>query len=179
MQPGEEAILDAWRVNDRVTTFLVDNIPPGLWGAALPGAPRRTVRSIAAHLHNSRCMLMKGLAVSGSLRIPARVDRHRASPRAVSRALGQSGTRLLGMLDAGLRNGGEFPGVSGRFVWGAWPRNVALFVAYAVSHEAHHRGQILLMARELGQKLPPEVVHGLWQWSARLKESRPKGKAGA
>jgi hypothetical protein len=38
---GDEAILDAWRVNDRVTTYLVENLPPALFGASLSGVSRR------------------------------------------------------------------------------------------------------------------------------------------
>jgi uncharacterized damage-inducible protein DinB len=175
MHEGQEALLDAWRVNDRVTRFLVDHVPPELWGAAVPGSPRRTVRSIAAHLHNSRLTWLKGLEAGTRHSLPPRVDPREATPRAVSEALGRSGGRLVRLLEAGLGNGGEFPGVTGRFVWGAWPRNVTLFVAYAVAHEAHHRGQVLLVARELGQRLPPEVAAGLWQWSSRLREARRDG----
>ncbi len=175
MNREHDPLLDAWRINDRVTTFLVEHLSSDLWTAAIAGSPRRTVRSIAAHLHNSRCMWMKSLAVGARISIPVHVDRVKASPRAVASALRTSGGRILRMLEVGLANGGEFPGVSTRFVWGAWPRNVTLFVAYAVSHEAHHRAQILLVARELGRRLPPEVVGGLWQWSSRLKESRPRG----
>lgn len=174
MNPEHDALLDAWRINDRATAFLVESIPPELWGAALSRSPRRTVRGIAAHLHNSRCMWMKGLGGRAYLAVPAPVNRLTASPRAVSAALRRSGAQILRMLEAGLRNGGELPHVPSRFVWGAWPRNATLFMAYAVSHEAHHRGQILLMARELDMRLPSQVVAGLWQWSSRLKESRPK-----
>jgi uncharacterized damage-inducible protein DinB len=172
-------LLDAWRINDRVTTFLVEQIPAALWGAALPGSPRRTVRNIAAHLHNSRCSWMKSLSVGTGVSIPPRVDANKAIGRTVCRALERSGVQIRLMLEAGLQNGGEFPHVSSAFFYGAMPRNVSLFVAYAVSHEAHHRGQILLMARELGQRLPREVVGGLWQWSSRLKETRPKNTRGA
>jgi uncharacterized damage-inducible protein DinB len=41
-----------------------------------------------------------------------------------------------------------------------------------VAHEAHHRGQIVLAARALGHRLPPEVVNGLWQWTTRSRETR-------
>ena len=174
-----EALLDAWRVNDRVTAFLLEHVPAELWSASLRGSPRRTVRNIFAHLNNSRCSWLKGLGAGAGVAVPARVAPHSATSAAVAKALSRSGARILEMLEAGLRNGGEFPQVSGRFVWGAWPRNVVLFAAYAVSHEAHHRGQVLLMARELGQRLPLEVAAGLWQWSSRLRESRPKGAAGA
>ncbi len=175
----EESTLDAWRINDRVTTFLVQNIPPAIWASGLPASPRRTVRGIAAHLHNSRCLWMHSLAAGTVVPIPNRVDPLVVTRRDLVRALNASGRAVLLMLEAGQSAGGLFPGVSSAFVYGAMPRNVVLFTGYAVSHEAHHRGQLLLMARELGHRLPSKVVVGLWQWSSRLKESRSKRTAGA
>jgi hypothetical protein len=51
-----DTILDAWKTNNRVTVFLVEHLPAGLWGAKVPGAPRRTIQMIAGHIHNARCM---------------------------------------------------------------------------------------------------------------------------
>ena len=179
MTSPEETILEAWRINDRVTTFLVENIPAAIWASGLPASPRRTVRGVAAHLHNSRCSWMRSLAVGTAVPTPSPVDRLAVTRRELVAALKSSGRAILLMLGAGQEAGGAFPGVSSAFVWGAMPRNVVLFTAYAVSHEAHHRGQLLLMARELGHRLPPEVAAGLWQWSSRLKESCSKKAAGA
>jgi uncharacterized damage-inducible protein DinB len=171
---ADEPILNAWRINNRVSTFLVENIPSGLWQSSLPGQRRRTVRNIAAHLHNCRCLWLRSLAAGAGLNIPARVDVARANQRDVAAALSESGELVGLMLVAAIGNEGRFPGVSSEFVYGAMPRNALLFVGYALSHEAHHRGQILLIARILGQRLPKEVVNGLWQWSTRLKEANMK-----
>lgn len=34
----------------------------------------------------------------------------------------------------------------------------------------HHRGQIIMVARQLGHRLPPIVVNGLWQWTVLVRE---------
>jgi uncharacterized damage-inducible protein DinB len=44
------------------------------------------------------------------------------------------------------------------------------FLCYFVAHEAHHRGQLIMLARQLGHRLPRDVENGLWQWKKRLKE---------
>jgi uncharacterized damage-inducible protein DinB len=175
----DDSTLDAWRINSRVTTFLVQNLPSAIWASSLPGSPRRTVRGIAAHLHNSRCSWMRSLAVGTTVTIPDRVDPFVVTRRDLLTALNASGSAILLMLRAGQENGGRFPGVSTAFFYGAMPRDVVLFTGYALSHEAHHRGQLLLMARELGHRLPSKVVTGLWQWSSRLKESSSKSTRGA
>ena len=65
-----EALLDTWRTNNRVTIFLFENLPEELWPLKIPGAPRRTVRMIAGHVHNTRCMWIKMLGRKLGLRFP-------------------------------------------------------------------------------------------------------------
>jgi uncharacterized damage-inducible protein DinB len=40
-------------------------------------------------------------------------------------------------------------------------------LTYFVAHEAHHRGQIVMVARQTGHRLPRAVIDGLWQWKGR------------
>jgi hypothetical protein len=42
-----EAVVAAWKTNNRVTVFLFENLPAELWPMAVPGMSRRTVRMIA------------------------------------------------------------------------------------------------------------------------------------
>jgi hypothetical protein len=51
-----DAVIATWKTSNRVTVFLFENLPSELWPMTVPGASRRTVRMIAAHLHNIRCM---------------------------------------------------------------------------------------------------------------------------
>jgi len=168
----DETLLDAWRICDRVTSLLVGSLPDALWPMALPSAPRRAVRNVAVHLHNCRGLWLKSLARGAGIPVPAPLDPRRATRAGTVAALGESGAAILRLLSAGLDHGGDFPGVAAAFHYGAMPRNALLFCGYALSHEAHHRGQLLVMARELGHRLPQPVVDALWQWSSRLREAR-------
>jgi hypothetical protein len=49
-----DTIVSAWNTNNRVTIFLVENLPRQLWSATIPGAPRRSIRMLADHIHNAR-----------------------------------------------------------------------------------------------------------------------------
>jgi uncharacterized damage-inducible protein DinB len=171
MASPDDALLDAWRICNRVTTLLVASLPDALWPLALSGAPRRSVRNVAVHLHNCRGLWLKSLGRGAGIALPAKLDPKSATRARTVVALARSGEAILRLLRAGIANGGDFPGVASAFHYGAMPRNAVLFCAYAVSHEAHHRGQLLVMARQLGHRLPPEVVAGLWQWSSRLREA--------
>jgi hypothetical protein len=41
------------------------------------------------------------------------------------------------------------------------------FLAYLIAHDAHHRGQIAMLARQVGHPLPPKVMFGIWEWNSR------------
>jgi uncharacterized damage-inducible protein DinB len=44
---------------------------------------------------------------------------------------------------------------------------VAGFIGYLIAHDAHHRGQIAMLARQLGYPLPQKAMFGMWEWGSR------------
>ena len=165
------SIIGAWRTNCRVTEFLVASLPADLWDAAIPGiTPRRTVRTIVAHLHNVRSRWIKTLGQEHGITAPAFVDLHRATPKQVLAALKPSARGIEAILVLGLEAGGTVP-PSKAYVWRNLPLDVGRVLTYFVAHEAHHRGQIVVVGRALGFRLPREVTDGLWQWNKRSAEA--------
>ena len=162
-------MLNAWLTNHRVTVFLVERLPSEVWSAAVPGMPRRTVQMIAGHIHNARCMWIKTLGQEHGIRVPSAVDRHKVSPQRLIKGLGQSSRGIMSLLKLGFENGGTIP-TSGSYIWRNLPLDVGHFLTYFVAHEGHHRGQIVMIARQVGCRLPVEVTGGLWQFSKRSKE---------
>lgn len=167
----DATLLASWQTNSRVTAYLVEHMPPALWDATIPGAPRRTVRMIAGHLHNSRCMWLKTLGQEHGIPVPASVDRRKVTPRQLLVALGRSSRGMEALLALGLRAGGHVP-PSKAYVWRNLPLDVPHILTYFVAHEAHHRGQIIMLARQLGHRFPDEVAGGVWQWTKRARETR-------
>jgi uncharacterized damage-inducible protein DinB len=165
----QDSILDAWKTNNRVTVFLVEHLPAELWESAIPGAPRRTIRMIAGHLHNARCMWLKTLGKQHGIAVPRSVDRRKVKPEQLIPALARSGAGILSLLKFGCDQGGSIPPTSS-YVWRNLPLDVGHVLSYFIAHEAHHRGQIVMVARQLGHRLAPEVTAGLWQWSKRSRE---------
>lgn len=146
--------------------YLIENLPPELWSRRVPGAPRRTVRMIAAHIHNARCMWIKMLGARHGIAVPRTVDGRRVRPPELLRALPRSSAGIISLLKLGVARGGEVP----RAAWQNFPTDLVHFLSYFVAHEAHHRGQLCMLARQLGQRLPAGVTAGLWQWSKRARE---------
>jgi hypothetical protein len=57
----------------------------------------------------------------------------------------------------------------------SWPAGPTMLV-YMFAHEAHHRGQVLMLAHQLG--FPLREAHGIWNWEKLWKQcgfrSRPR-----
>jgi uncharacterized damage-inducible protein DinB len=164
-----DAVLAPWRTSSRVTAYLVEHIPAPLWSAAVPGIPTRTIRAIAAHLHNSRRNWIRTLGQEHGIIAPARVDHRRVTRRQLAAALARSSRGIAALLELGCRHGGRVP-PSKAYVWRNLPLDVGHVLAYFVAHEAHHRGQILMAARQLKCRLPASVAAGLWDWRTRARE---------
>jgi uncharacterized damage-inducible protein DinB len=157
------SVLGAWRTNNRVTMQLIERLPAALWEVAVPDVPRRTIRTIAAHLHNVRCSWLRTLGREHGIPTPARVDQRRVTPRQVVAALKRSGAGMEALLELGLDSGGEVPPSKG-YVWRNLSLDVGHVLTYFVAHEAHHRGQIVMVARQTDHRLPNATTAALWWW---------------
>jgi uncharacterized damage-inducible protein DinB len=164
--PDVSRWIAAWRTTNRVTTYLVERLPPALWPLRVPGEPTRTIRMIAAHLHNIRCRWIKALGRAHGIVPPPLVDLRRVERKDLSRALARSSEGIVRLIELGAARGGAVPPAD----WQNFPTDLEHFLAYFVAHEAHHRGQIVMLARQLGHRLPSEASVGLWQWTKRSRE---------
>jgi len=162
----EQALIAAWHTNQRVTTYLIENLPRELWSMNIPGSPRRTIRMLAAHIHNVRCSWIKMIGADHGIAVPRTVDGRTVRPSELTRALARSSEGIVALIRLGIARGGSVPPAA----WQNFPTDMVHFLNYFVAHEAHHRGQLCMLARQLGHRLPADVTAGLWQWKKRSQE---------
>jgi uncharacterized damage-inducible protein DinB len=159
----EAVILPAWQTNARVTHLLLASLPARFWDRTVPGAPRRTPRMIAGHIHNSRCMWLRTLGKPLGIRVPEQVDRRVVRKADLVRALHHSTAAIQDLLRLGCAQGGRIPATAA-YAWRNLALDVGHVLTYFVAHEGHHRGQLTLLARQFEVPLPLRVRSGLWQW---------------
>jgi uncharacterized damage-inducible protein DinB len=164
---GAGRLVQAWRTNNRATIYLIEHLPDEIWTRDVPGVRRFTVRMMAAHIHNSRCRWVKALGRGHGIDPPPLVSLHRVTRAQLVRALARSSERIAALIELGHERGGHVP----RATWQNFPTDLPHFLAYFVAHEAHHRGQLILVARQLGHRLPREVAGGVWQWTRMSRET--------
>lgn len=148
-----QALLDAWRVNERINQELLKLIAPHIWRAFPPSSRRRNIATSFAHIHNVRCMRLK--MCHTSVPVPERLDRAEITPDDARQALAVSAEAMAALIRLGLDAGGHVPN---------YRPNVVAMACHAMSHEAHHRGQISHWCRELGAPITPEQSLVLWEW---------------
>jgi len=163
-----QALLATYVVNDRMNQIILEHLDPHAWRAKPPGRNTRTIAAIFAHMHNIRRKWLKLSAPH--LPLPAQLDRTRCTQHQARKALAESALRCAEML------GEALDGPAGRVKqflrdgWARpWPGGAAMF-AYMVVHDAHHRGQVCMLAHQVGFPLPIKAAYRLWVWEKLWKQ---------
>jgi len=163
-----QVLVETYTINERMNQIILEHLDPAAWRAQLPGSKGRTIVAIFTHVHNVR---RKWLRLSAPhLKLPAPLDRASCTQKQAQAALLESAARCSEMLaDALSRPRGQIQTFL-RDGWAKpWPAGPAM-LAYMISHDAHHRGQVCMLAHQLGFPLPTKADSGIWGWEKLWKE---------
>jgi len=163
-----QALVESYAVNDRMNQLVLEHLDPAAWRAKLPGSKGRTIAAIFSHVHNMR---RKWLRLSAPhLKVPAPLDRSTCSQKQAGIALGESASRCCEMIAEAFAEPDHQTLTFLRDGWARpWPAGAAM-VAYMISHDAHHRGQVCMLTHQLGFPLPFAGAQGIWVWEKLWKE---------
>jgi len=164
--PLGRAAVQIFAVNDRLNQMLIEHLDPTVWRANPPGKVR-SIAAIFAHVHNVRCKWIR--LTAPHLKIPPQLNRARCTPRQASTALAQSGARCEEMLAEALGGNGRVD----KFLRDGWAKPWPVgpeMLCYMIAHEAHHRGQVCMIAHQLGSPLPNKVTSEMWNWEKLWKQ---------
>ena len=151
-----EALLAAYATSNRINIFLTGHIPDAAWHAKQPGGKGRDIASMAAHMHNVRLLWLKSAGKTTIL--PAKLEGESCIKAQVIEAFNESFTAMREVLASALATDGRIKG---------FKPDAASFFAYLIAHDAHHRGQMTMLARQLGHPVSQSAMFGLWEWGTR------------
>jgi uncharacterized damage-inducible protein DinB len=154
------AAVRIFAVNDRMNQLLIEHLDPAAWRAKPPGKTR-TIAAIFTHVHNVRTKWVR--LTAPHLQVPAQLNRAHCTPKQARAGLAESAARCAEMLAEALGGGGRVE----KFLRDGWAQPWPVgpeMLCYMLAHEAHHRGQVCMLAHQLGFPLPIQVASGIWNW---------------
>ena len=161
-----EEMVEAYAINEAMNQLLLERLDPRAWRAEFSGHRGRTIAAIYAHVHNIR---RKWLRLSAPhLKLSPELDYKRCTQKQARAALAKSAALCCEMLKDALGAQSRVHTFH-RDGWARrWRPGAAMF-AYMITHDAHHRGQICMLAHQLGFPLPGPAAYGMWGWEKLAK----------
>ena len=149
----EHELVEAFRQNGLVTEYLVKILPTDLWRLDPPSGRGRSIAAIVAHMQSVRRTFAR---MGGARPGPPSLDRNASTPLQAQKALHQSTEDLARLFET------AFAARQARVK--GMPRRAVNMLAYLIQHDAHHRGQICILARDLGHEFKSEETMRIWGW---------------
>jgi uncharacterized damage-inducible protein DinB len=149
--------VETWEIHNRINLYLLDSVDGSHLGD-ISASKGRTVGEQFAHIHNVRLMWIKS-AASEMLEGLKKIEKAVASDKAMLReSLIDSGKAIATLLSKAINDGGKVKG---------FKPHVVGFLGYLISHESHHRGQIMLSLKQAGHPVEKKTQFGVWEWGSR------------
>ena len=150
----KEQLKEAWRTSHTITTMFLDQIPAEGFTMSLSTRGGRTVFEQLLHLHKVRMQWLE--IVSKEIFKKYAVEKEAATPKELRKALDSSAAAIDAFIDQSWEKEGKVSG---------FKKGLIPFISYLMSHEAHHRGNILLTLKQSKIKIPDSLKWGIWEWN--------------
>ena len=152
----ENQIFETWRVHNHTCLFLIENITDDALKATLSTRGGRDISRQLAHVHNVRVWRLQPFSKKIKIKLIEFEKGESPSKEKLLEAFEQSGEVMDKYIQFCLENKGIVTN---------FRRGVVPMIGYYISHEAHHRGHILLTMKQSGFPIPDSLKWGIWDWN--------------
>ncbi|MCA9741920.1 MAG: DinB family protein [Deferribacteres bacterium] len=151
-----EHMLDTWEIHNRIHLYLLESLEDENL-SDVAASKGRSVGQQFAHIHNVRLMWIDAAQKELGEGLSKLAKETPLSKEMLAQHLIDSGQAIKELLAVGFE-GGRIKGFK--------PHPTA-FLGYLISHESHHRGQIMLALKQSGHAASRKIAFGMWEWGVR------------
>lgn len=148
-------LTETWQIHNNINIYLLEAIDEA-YLKDTSHSKGRNVGEVFAHIHNVRLMWLK-VAAPELLDGLNKAEKGEITKLLLINDLTQSAEAIVTLF--------EKTGTDGK-IKGFKPHATA-FLGYLISHESHHRGQIMLSLKQSGHLVDKKIQYGIWEWGTR------------
>jgi len=151
-------LIESFDINNKINVYLLASLKEEYLSDQTSGKGR-TVGEQFAHIHNVRLMWLKASYpdLTGGLNKIEKEDP--ITIKQLEKELKASGEAMKKLIELCYeKNDGKVKG---------FKPHCAAFIGYLISHDSHHRGQIMISLKTSGHPVDKKVQFGLWEWGVR------------